>query len=79
MKLPVIDLQFWVESDKLFKHKFYKKLVSQNTKTNTTLMVCYRRLINSSPHTPWTKIVSHISEYMNVMRISRYYPTLVPQ
>ena len=82
-KLPVLDLEIWVENNEV-KHSFYKKPVSSeytilsrsalssSTKSNTTFMECYRRIVNCSPNTPWKEVSDHISKYMNCMRISGY-------
>ena len=82
-KMPVLDLEVWVDSNEV-KHRFYKKPVSSDytitersalsnsTKNNTMFMECIRWMQNCSPDTPWSEVSKHLSSYMNVMRISGY-------
>ena len=82
-KMPVLDLEVWVQDNKI-RHNFFKKAVSSeftimsrskisdSMKLNTLFMECYRRLINCDQDTPWGVIASHLSQYSNTLRISGY-------
>ena len=82
-RLPVLDLQIWIESDKV-EFSFYQKPMSSpyvnlyrsalplKTKRNSLFQEGIRRLTNISPGVPVKERNCILSKFMNSLRISGY-------
>ena len=86
-KLPVLDLQVWVEEVEgvpQVMFEFYKKpmksdtlllarsAISNSTKRSTLFSEGMRRLLNCSPELPWETKAKHLSKFSYGLLISGY-------
>ena len=83
-RLPILDLQFWVEGETLLRHGFYKKpmapertimaesAISQGTKRATLFAEGIRRLSAMDSYTTKAERNLVLGKFMNALRISGY-------
>ena len=83
-RMPLLDMQIWVDKDNLIQHVFYEKEVASkflipfrsahSTKQKKLLLIneVERRMVNCSPDLPWSETSKVLNLFSHKMKRSGY-------